>query len=98
MKPICLAASLLALSATAAASQCGPRESVIKMLADDYGETVRASGLAGVSGQTAVMELFASDANGTWTITMTGPDGTMCLAASGTLYNGVVEPKLPANL
>ena len=62
------------------------------LLADRYGETRRALGLAG---EAAVMELYASDTTGTWTITMTLPDGRMCLMASGDDYEAVTE-KRPA--
>jgi hypothetical protein len=41
------------------------------------------------------MELYASDATGTWTITMTLPDGRMCLMASGAGFEAVSE-ELPA--
>ena len=72
--------------------QCDSRATVTALLADRYGETRRALGLAG---EAAVMELYASDATGTWTITVTLPDGRMCLMASGAGYEAVTE-KLPA--
>ena len=72
--------------------QCDARAVVTAFLADRFGESRRALGLAG---EAAVMELFASDATGTWTITMTLPDGQMCLMASGAGYEAVTEG-LPA--
>ena len=72
--------------------QCDSREAVMTLLAESYGETRRALGLAG---EAAVMELFASDATGTWSITVTLPDGRMCLVASGAGYEAVAEG-LPA--
>jgi hypothetical protein len=74
------------------ATQCDLRDRVVAMLAERYGETRRS---VGVAGETAVMELFAADETGTWTITMTLPDGQMCLMASGAGYETVTE-KLPA--
>jgi hypothetical protein len=68
--------------------QCDSREAVTALLADRYGETPRAVGLAGAA---AVMELFASDVTGTWSITMSLPDGRMCLMASGDGYEAVSE-------
>jgi hypothetical protein len=65
---------------------------VTALLADRYGETRRALGLAG---EAAVMELYASGTTGTWTITMTLPDGRMCLMASGAGYEALTE-KPPA--
>jgi hypothetical protein len=68
--------------------QCDSREAVLALLADRYGETRRALGLAG---EAAVMELFASDSTGTWSITMSLPDGRMCLMASGNGFETVTE-------
>ena len=75
------------------APQCDTRDRVTALLADTYGETRRSVGIAGSD---AVMELYAADATGTWTITVTLPDGQMCLMASGVGYEAVTD-KLPAN-
>lgn len=72
--------------------QCDTRDRVTALLADRYGETRQAMGLAG---QSAVMELYASETTGTWTITFTLPDGRMCLMASGAGYEARTED-LPA--
>lgn len=83
---------ILATQIAFSAPQCDSRDRVTALLADRYNETRRALGLAGES---AVMELFASDATGTWTITITLPDGQMCLMASGSGYEAVSD-ELPA--
>ena len=83
---------ILATQIAFAAPQCDTRDRVTTLLADRYGETRRAVGLAG---DAAVMELYALDATGTWTITVTLPDGQMCLMASGVGYEAVTED-LPA--
>jgi hypothetical protein len=85
-------AVILATQIAHSAPQCDSRESVTALLSDRYGETRQALGLAG---EAAVMELFASEATGTWSITMTLPDGRMCLMASGAGFEAVTE-KLPA--
>ena len=87
-----LAGMLAAAQIAHSAPQCDSRETVVALLADRYGETRRAIGIAG---DAAVMELFAADATGTWSITMTLPDGTMCLMASGATYEAITED-LPA--
>jgi hypothetical protein len=74
------------------APQCDTRERLLAFLSDRYGETRQSVGLVG---QAAVMELFAAEDTGTWTITMTMPDGQMCLMASGAGYEAVTE-ELPA--
>ncbi len=87
-----LAAMLAAADIAHGAPQCDTREAVTALLSESYAETRRAVGIAG---QAAVMELFASDDTGTWSITMTLPDGRMCLMASGSNYEVVTE-ELPA--
>ena len=83
-----LAAVLAATQIAHSAPQCDSREAVTALLADRYAETRSAVGIAG---QAAVMELYASDETGTWSITMTLPDGIMCLMASGSNYEVVTE-------
>lgn len=85
-------ALILATQIAFAAPQCDTREAVTALLADRYGETRRALGLAGTQ---AVMELFASDTTGSWTITVTLADGQMCLMASGSGFEALDE-ELPA--
>ena len=83
---------ILATQIAFGAPQCDARDRLTALLADRYGEGRQALGLAGEAG---VMELFASEASGTWTITLTLPDGRMCLMASGTAYEALDED-LPA--
>ncbi|MFY2823657.1 hypothetical protein [Ruegeria sp. MALMAid1280] len=76
------------------ARTCAPREDVVKRLAEAYGETRRGIGIAR---QGTVMEVFASDQTGSWTITVTLPDGMTCLIASGQAYEQMAEA-LPPNV
>ena len=78
----------LATQIARADAQCGPRDMVVQTLADRYGETRRSLGLAG---PTQGMELFASDDTGTWTITLTMPDGVTCMVASGQGFETIDE-------
>jgi hypothetical protein len=87
-----LAGMLAAAQVAHGAPQCDTRDRVLSLLAETYGETRRSVGIAG---QAAVMELYAADATGTWTITITLPDGQMCLMASGSGYETVTDG-LPA--
>ncbi len=72
---------------------CAPRADVIERLAGTYGETRKGIGIAR---QGAVMEVFASDETGSWTITVTLPDGMTCLVASGQSFEALAEA-LPPN-
>ncbi|WP_170562756.1 hypothetical protein [Ruegeria atlantica] len=86
---------IMALAAQQAhARTCAPREEVIKRLTETYGE--RRQGI-GIARRGAVMEVFASDHSGSWTITVTLPDGTTCLVASGQAYEMIAET-LPPNV
>ena len=66
--------------------KCAARDTVIEQLAARYGESRHGIGLAA---NNAVMELFASDETGTWTILITLPNGLTCLVASGENYETV---------
>lgn len=75
----------------AQSQNCAPREVVIQRLAEKYGETRRSIGIAQ---QGAVMETFASDDTGTWTMTVTTPGGVTCMAVSGQSFEALAgEPQ-----
>lgn len=67
---------------------CAMRSHVIERLAAAYGETRQSIGL-GANNQ--VVEVFASRETGTWTITVTNPNGLTCLVASGQAYEALDE-------
>jgi hypothetical protein len=84
----------MALSATPARAQlmrsqmmCGKRIDMVRQLGEKYGESRRSMGLAG---RRRVIELFASEVTGSWTILLTSPQGTACLMAAGEAFQ--VEP------
>ena len=62
---------------------CAPRDQVLERLAAGFGETRQSMGLGN---NNAVIEVFASDQTGTWTITVTKPNGVTCLVASGEAF------------
>ncbi len=86
------AAALYIVSTSDASAQnrqnCAPRDAVIERLADGYGETRQS---VGIGTNNAVVEVFASDETGSWTITVTAPGGLTCLVASGQAFEEVVE-------
>ncbi len=79
---LALAPTLLPGAATAQGRACAPRAAVMAALSGTWGETRRGIGLAGDAA--AVVELFASDTTGSWTVTITTPAGLTCLIAAGT--------------
>ncbi|EAR52423.1 hypothetical protein OG2516_08097 [Oceanicola granulosus HTCC2516] len=94
--PLCLGAAALILAAAPAPAQqsaCADHETVVSRLAERYGESRRAIGLAA---NNMVLEIFASAETGTWTITATRPGGPTCLVASGEAFQALADP-LPAD-
>lgn len=87
---------LMALAAQQVSAQtarnCAPREVVLERLAEGYGETRQSIGLGA---QGAVVEVFASSDTGTWSITVTMPDGLTCLVASGQSFETLAEALPP---
>ena len=72
-------AGLLVLPTLGRAAQCAPHDTLAVDLAHQFGEQPRSMGLAQ---DNTVMELYASD-TGTWTLTVTLPNGMTCLVAAG---------------
>lgn len=90
------AAAIFIATTTQASAQsrqnCGPRDAVIKRLAEQYGETRQS---VGIGSNNAMVEMFASDATGSWTIIVTMPAGVSCLVASGQSFERVAEALEP---
>ncbi len=74
--------------AAAQSTNCGPHDRVVEGLAKGYGEA-RVSMALGSNN--TVVETFASAETGTWTITVTTPDGPTCMVASGQSYQYLAE-------
>ncbi len=60
--------------------QCAAHQTVADQLARQFGEAKRSMGLAS---NATVMKLYASSDSGTWTMTVTLPNGMTCLVAAG---------------
>jgi hypothetical protein len=74
-------------------NNCAPRDRVVAQLAGSYGETRQSIGLAS---NNTLVEVYASNGTGSWTITVTTPGGVTCLIASGQSFETLAEA-LPAN-
>lgn len=85
----------MASAASAQGQNCGVRATVIERLADRYGESRQSIGMAP---QGRVVEVFASLETGTWTITVTLPNGMTCLVASGQSFENLDEPVQPTGI
>ena len=71
---------------------CAERDAVVQRLKDKYGETLQSMGL---HQSNAVMEVYASESTGTWTILVTRPDGMACLIAAGQMWEGQAASLTP---
>lgn len=84
---------LLLMAAPAFAQQnCAPRDHVILRLTTLYGEVRRGVGLGGGE---SIVEIYASEATGTWTIVVTNTQGISCLVAAGQSWETVAPVALP---
>ena len=77
-----LAAMTLAASGQHLA-QCGNRAAIVGNLSKKYDETRQSVGLGA---DNALVEIFASNTTGSWTITVTKAGGPTCLVASGRAF------------
>ena len=79
---------LTAYEASAQTRNCAPRDTVVERLADRYNESRQVLALNGAN---LVLEVFASEESGTWTITLTQHSGLTCIVAAGENYQYVAE-------
>ena len=77
-----------AFSQNASRPVCAERDVIVATLATRYGETARSIGLGPGN---RVVEVFASEETGTWTITVTMPSGVTCLVAAGRNFEELAE-------
>ena len=83
-----LVGALLVSGAAAQTRNCAPRDSVVERLASKYGEARKAIGLGANNN---LVEVFASESSGSWTITVTDTVGLTCLVASGLAFETLAE-------
>ncbi|PUB16394.1 hypothetical protein [Yoonia sediminilitoris] len=79
---------LAANHANAQSRNCAAHEAVVERLADRYGESRKSIGLGS---DNSVVEVFASDTTGSWTIVVTKPGGPTCLVAAGQSFQTVSD-------
>jgi hypothetical protein len=86
-------ALLTTLNATHAQTNrtiCGERDQIVETLTGRLGETPQSWGMGP---NNRIVEVFASEETGSWTITITAPNGTTCLVAAGQFWENL--PPLP---
>lgn len=87
------AAVAVATPTFAQSATCAARDSVIGQLAERFGEARQSIGLAPGN---RVVEMFASSETGTWTLTLTTPDGRTCIIGAGQAFEQFEDEVTPA--
>lgn len=99
-KRIVIAAAVLfvvAIIGNAAFAQgtCAPLENIERNLLEKYGESLAARGL---NADGSLMTIWVNAESGTWTATMSAPDGWTCIRASGQAFEFMNDPLEPAGM
>lgn len=92
LKAVVATALILAPISAQAQQNCAPRSVVLEHLSGKFGESRQSIGM-GPDGR--VFEVFASTETGTWTITITLPNGVTCLVAAGEGFEILSEVPAP---
>jgi len=87
---LALLATLGAAQAQTARTFCGERDQIVETLTARMGETAQSWGMGP---NNRIVEVFASEETGTWTITITAPNGTTCLVAAGRYWENLTPPR-----
>ncbi len=91
-KHFLLGAAVVALALTgqqALAANCASRDALVSRLESQYSEQLTARGLQSAN---TLMEVFASNESGTFTVLLTNAMGVSCIVAAGTDWN-LEEPE-----
>ncbi|MEM8591919.1 MAG: hypothetical protein AAGF13_05275 [Pseudomonadota bacterium] len=79
---------LTGVSARAQGANCAQRDMVIERLTSRYGESRQS---VGVAANQSLVEVYANADTGSWSITVTLPNGTTCLVASGQSFEALAQ-------
>jgi hypothetical protein len=79
--------SALATPLMAQGRNCAPRQAIVDRLANGFSESRQA---IGIGSNNSVVEIFASEM-GSWSITVTSPNGLTCLVAAGQSFEVLAE-------
>lgn len=86
-KRLITTALLFGMAATAPpayAASCAMRDTLVEGLKSKFSETLTAGGLQGSQTTATLIEVWASEQNGTFTVIITNPQGVSCVVAAGT--------------
>ena len=84
LKLAAVVSGLVVLAAPVLAANCADRDLVVERLKAHYDESFAAGGLQTMQDKQTLVEVWASDETGTFTVMLTSPDGLSCVVATGT--------------
>lgn len=73
------------------ADNCAKRDQVVARLQEQYKENLTAGGLNASAGKTTLVEVWASEETGTFTVMLTTAHGLSCIVATGTDWYGQTD-------
>ncbi len=79
-----LSICFIAASLPAHAANCAKRDAVVERLQSRYLESFAGGGLQASQTTQSVVEVWASEETGTFTVILTTPEGLSCIVATGT--------------
>jgi len=81
-----LIAFLCLLCSPAYGANCAARPVVVERLENIFHERLEVGGLQKANGKQSIMEIWASDETGTYTVILTDVNGLSCIVAAGTAF------------
>ncbi|APG48758.1 hypothetical protein [Phaeobacter porticola] len=82
---------MLATAPPVLAAGCSPRDHLVDRLQSSYAEHLRAGGLQTSQPTSTLIEFWASETTGTFTVLVSHPNGLSCVVASGTGFFQLME-------
>ena len=91
-----LLAGLVTLTApTVTAATCASRDDVVSRLQSKFSEQLTVGGLQQARNSLSMLEIWASDETGTYTVLLTDPNGISCILAAGTDFFEATRKPVP---
>lgn len=86
---------MAAMAPPAHAANCAMREAVVERLQSKFSEQLTVGGLQGGQNAQSVVEIWASDETGTFTVLLTNANGISCIVAAGTDFFEAIPVMMP---
>lgn len=86
---------MVATAPPAFAKNCALRAEVVDRLQSKYSESLTVGGLQGAKNVQTMVEVWASEKTGTFTVILTNPQGVSCVVATGTDFFKREAPVIP---